>query len=295
MFVVFHALLFMRITSHVKHSWDKAASLKYDQLQALLQNERPSYSSIFITCARENVTDIIEFHAVRRLFILSYGLSEDFDFAKYLRKSITHEMTTHLEIKHGSWLILLAGLFMYAVYIEIRWQGNSDEVVLDVSYMWFLFVISMIVLTFGCILLTLSLISRSRLRHFAKCGDNDQLENTLHNAFHYHTHSQTHLQISCISRLLTIASSESDKKKLDDEYCETLFPELFVHSPKWIVYSLDLMFLFQCFFFALSIIISDEQAFQLFDSDTAIIYVVLCSVAHLVVTIMSSSSSYQHS
>ena len=46
------------------------------------------------------------FHIVKSLFIRLYKLPESFDFAKYLRRSLSEMTIEHLDVKESTWAVM---------------------------------------------------------------------------------------------------------------------------------------------------------------------------------------------
>ena len=99
-------------------------------------------SSVFSSIYQSKVTQLyqqIQFHIVLSLFIRTYNLPSDFDFAKYLRRCMSKHITEQLDIKETSWLMLVLFLFINVIRVEVEaYYGNNDY---EVVTLWLFLVV----------------------------------------------------------------------------------------------------------------------------------------------------------
>lgn len=76
-----------------------------------------------------------EFHIIKALFIDTFGLPRNFDFAKYMRRALSYHVTDLLDVKEYTWffLIILVGLnYIRLRMTEVIYGGDaSNSIVLS--------------------------------------------------------------------------------------------------------------------------------------------------------------------
>ena len=243
-------------------------------------------SSVFSSIYQSKVTQLyqqMQFHIVRSLFIRTYNLPSDFDFAKYLRRCMSKHITEQLDIKETSWLMLVLFLFINVIRVEVEaYYGNNDY---EVVTLWLFLVVPYFLLALS--FLAVIGIEGAKRALMVKVGVErvEDLEQALLRSRAKTNNSSTATTVTAGRRGAKRASvAMMDQQEALDAYLPLLLKDLFPYNkPTLFPKLLEFIMLTQCFFIGLACIFHIRQAFVSFSTPIAAIYILFTMLPHLTV------------
>ena len=312
-----HVLVYMWLARRDKRRYDVAACMRipdlieqYKQVQAEeeTRQQRPGcwaamarhwhrlcqvsfVSSVWSSVYQSRSTRVyqqLQFHIVRSLFIRTYGLKAEFDFAKYLRRCMSKHITEQLDIKEGSWLMLIVFLVINVIRVEIeQLYGDADYAVVT---LWLFLVVPYFLLGIGA--LAVFGIEKAKTALMAKVGVETAAD--LAQAL---LRSRTAITSSAAAASDSFQSNAAKAKRASviissqqqalDAYLPLLLSGLFPYNKPWLfTKALEVVMLTQCFFIGLACIFHIRQAFADFSAPIAALYVLFTMLPHLLVLLL---------